>query len=112
MAQAIERNQIRLETGYEHKVNATSSSKSGYFHCSHGWNMIKVGFEADENGNIESLQVLQALDGEEQPIEFNLLPYFIEIKDQIEPMLWEDGPVIERDSMASLGFTNADFMGA
>ena len=70
-----------------------------------------MAFVSDEHGNIQNLEVIEALKEGEEPMDFIITDEVYQVmRDQIEPMLWGEEPYEERDSMRSLGFTNSDFL--
>ena len=102
---------LKLDTGYDYEINEGYRKKTGFFFFEQGYDLIQVGFKSDEHGNIQKLEVIEALKDGEEPTQFGITSdIFIAMRDQIEPMLWDDEPEVERDTMASLGFTNSDFL--
>ena len=102
---------LKLDLGYDYQINEGYRKKTGNFHFEQGWDLIEVAFVSDEHGNIQKLEVIEALKDGEEPMQFEITDEIFNImRDQIEPMLWGEEPYEERDSMASLGFTNSDFL--
>lgn len=83
---------LKLDLGYDYEINEGYRKKTGFFFFEQGYDLIQAAFVSDEHGNIQKLEVIEAL------------------KDGEEPMLWGEEPYEERDSMSSLGFTNSDFL--
>lgn len=111
MTQAAEKNQIVLDINWDYEINEGYSKKTGFFFFERGHDAIKVGFISDEHGNIKSLEVIEAVDGDEEPIEFEITDSIFKVmRDQIEPMLWDEEEYQPYDTMRSLGFTNSDFL--
>lgn len=102
---------LKLDLGYDYQINEGYRKKTGNFHFEQGWDLIEVAFVSDEHGNIQKLEVIEALKDGEEPMDFVITDEIFNImRDQIEPMLWGEDPYEERDSMSSLGFTNSDFL--
>lgn len=102
---------LKLDLGYDYEINEGYRKKTGFFFFEQGYDLIQVGFKSDEHGNIQKLEVIEALKDGEDPMQFEITDEIFNImRDQIEPMLWDEEPQDERDSMSSLGFTNSDFL--
>lgn len=102
---------LKLDLGYDYEINEGYRKKTGFFFFEQGHDLIQVGFKSDEHGNIQKLEVIEALKDGEEPMDFVITDGIYQVmRDQIEPMLWGEEPYEERDSMSSLGFTNSDFL--
>lgn len=102
---------FKLLNSYDSEVTEGYRKKTGFFFFEQGHNLVQVEFISDEHGNVKSLAVIEALKDGEEPMQFEITEeIFRAMRDQIEPMLWDEEPYEERESMSSLGFTNSDFL--
>lgn len=102
---------FKLDLGYDYQINEGYRKKTGFFFFEEGYDLIQVAFISDEHGNIQKLEVIEALKDGEEPMQYEITDdIFKTMRDQIEPMLWGEEPYEEHDSMSSLGFTNSDFL--
>lgn len=102
---------LKLETGYDYEINEGYRKKTGNFHFEQGWDLINVAFVSDEYGNVKSLDIIEALKDGEEPMYFEITNEIFNImRDQIEPILWDEDQYEQCESMCSLGFTNSDFL--
>ena len=92
---------------YESQVIERNDSKSGWFWFDNDALTVQIGFTSDEHGNVEGLDVIEALDAYGDVAVFTIDDSnYRDIADQIEPMLWGESEAQETEH----GMSNSDFI--
>lgn len=101
--------QVNIDTeSYEFEINDHDDYKNGFFYFDNSDLTVKISFVSDEHGNIESLDVTEAMDAYGEPTYFSICGQeeYRAIADQIEPMLWGESEAYETEH----GMRNSDFI--